>query len=123
MAIKFSHNFLFRKLHQLTGIVPLGVFFAVHMYTNSAALNGAKIFNEHVGTIHDMPYLLFIEIGGIFIPLIFHSVYGIFISAEAKPNVMGYPYARNWFYMFQRITGIFLFFFLLFHILNFRFGL
>ncbi|MEO7539899.1 MAG: hypothetical protein ABIV21_07715, partial [Pyrinomonadaceae bacterium] len=63
------------------------------------------------------------EIFGIFLPLLFHSVYGILISAEAKPNVLGYGYARNWFYMLQRITGVYLFFFLLFHILNFRFGL
>jgi succinate dehydrogenase / fumarate reductase cytochrome b subunit len=123
MPIKFSNTFLLRKLHQLTGIVPLGLFYFVHIYTNSTALNGAKNFNEHVGGIHDMPYLLFIEIFGIFIPLLFHSIYGVLISAEAKVNVFSYGFARNWFYLFQRITGIFLFFFLLFHILNFRFGL
>lgn len=123
MAIRFSRTFLLRKLHQLTGIVPLGLFFFVHMYTNSTALNGAKVFNDHVGDIHHMPYLLFIEIGGIFLPLLFHSVYGILISAEARPNVGNYGYQRNWFYIFQRVTGIYLFFFLLFHILNFRFGL
>jgi len=123
MAIKFSNTFLLRKLHQLTGIVPLGAFFFVHIYTNSTALNGARVFNEHVGGIHDMPYLLFIEVLGIFVPLLFHSVYGILISAEAKPNIGSYGYARNWFYLFQRVTGIYLFFFLLFHILNFRFGL
>lgn len=123
MAIKFSRTFLLRKLHQLTGIVPLGVFYFVHLYTNSTALNGAKVFNDHVGGIHEMPYLLFIEIGGIFLPLLFHSVYGVLISAESKPNLMNYGFARSWFYMFQRVTGIYLFFFLLFHILNFRFGL
>ena len=123
MAIAFSKTFLLRKLHQLTGIVPLGMFFFVHLYTNSTALNGAKVFNEHVSGIHEMPYLLFIEIGGIFLPLLFHSVYGILISSEAKPNALNYGFARNWFYIFQRITGIYLFFFLLFHILNFRFGL
>ena len=123
MAIKFSNTFLLRKLHQITGIVPLGIFFFVHMYTNSTALNGAASFNKHVQDIHDMPYLLFLEIFGIFLPLLFHSVYGILISAEAKPNVLNYGYGRNWFYIFQRATGIFLFFFLLFHILNFRFGL
>ncbi len=123
MAIKFSNTFLLRKLHQLTGIVPLGIFFFVHIYTNSTALNGPAIFNKHVQDIHDIPYLLLIEIFGIFIPLLFHSVYGVLISAEAKPNVLGYRYGRNWFYFFQRATGIFLFVFLLFHILNFRFGL
>jgi succinate dehydrogenase / fumarate reductase cytochrome b subunit len=123
MAIKLSSTFLLRKLHQLTGIVPLGLFFFVHMFTNSTAMNGPKVFNDHVQDIHDMPYLIFIEIFGIFLPLLFHSVYGIFISAEARVNVFNYSYSRNWFYLFQRATGVFLFFFLLFHILNFRFGL
>ena len=123
MAIKFSNSFLLRKLHQLTGVVPLGAFFFVHMYTNSAAMNGAGSFNKHVTDIHDMPYLIFIEIFGIFIPLLFHSIYGVLISAEARANAVSYSYARNWFYIFQRATGIFLFVFLLFHILNLRFGL
>lgn len=122
MAIKFSNTFLLRKLHQITGVVPLGVFFLVHMFTNSAALNGAANFDKRVQDIHDIPYLLLIEIFGIFLPLMFHSVYGILISAEAKPNALNYATARNWFYIFQRATGVFLFFFLLFHILNFRFG-
>ena len=123
MAIRFSKTFLLRKLHQLTGIVPLGFFFFGHMFTNSKAMSGAKVFNDAVEDIHHIPYLLFIEIFGIFLPLLFHSVYGIFISAEARPNVGNYNYGRNWFYLFQRITGVFLFFFILFHILNFRFGL
>jgi succinate dehydrogenase / fumarate reductase, cytochrome b subunit len=123
MAINISAAFLLRKLHQLTGIVPLGIFFLVHMYTNSASLGGARVFNEHVKGIHDIPYLLFVEVFGIFIPLLFHSIYGVLISAEAKLNVVTYPYGRNWFYFFQRATGIFLFVFILFHVLNLRFGL
>ena len=123
MAIKFSSTFLLRKLHQLTGVVPLGVYYFVHIYTNSTAMSGSKVFNDHVQDIHNMPYLLFIEIFGIFIPLLFHSIYGVLISAEAKMNVLSYGYGRNWFYTFQRVTGIFLFLFLLFHILNLRFGL
>jgi succinate dehydrogenase / fumarate reductase cytochrome b subunit len=123
MAIRFSNTFLLRKLHQLTGVVPLGAFFFVHMYTNSAAMNGAGSFNKHVQDIHDMPYLIFIEIFGIFIPLLFHSIYGVLISGEAKANAISYSYGRNWFYVFQRVTGVFLFVFLVFHILNLRFGL
>src|SRR5687768_1055213 len=123
MSIKFSNTFLLRKLHQLTGVVPLGIYFFVHMYTNSTAMSGAKVFNDHVQDIHHMPYLIFIEIFGIFVPLLFHSIYGVLISAEARANAITYSYGRNWFYVFQRVTGIFLFFFLLFHILNLRFGL
>ncbi len=122
MAIKISTTFLMRKLHQITGIVPLGIFFFTHLYTNSTALAGAKVFNEHVEGIHSIPYLLFVEVFGIFLPLVFHSVYGIFISAEARSNVSNYGYGRNWFYVFQRVTGVFLFFFITFHLLNLRFG-
>ena len=123
MAIRFSNTFILRKLHQITGIVPLGVFYFVHIYTNSTAMSGPRVFNEHVQDIHNMPYLLFIEILGIFVPLLYHSVYGVIISREARFNVGHYGYARNWFYIIQRISGAFLFFFLIFHILNFRFGM
>jgi succinate dehydrogenase / fumarate reductase, cytochrome b subunit len=123
MAIRFSRTFLLRKLHQLTGIVPLGIFFFVHMFTNSKAMNGEAHFEKAVQEIHDIPFLLFLEIFGIFIPLLFHSIYGVIISTEARNNVLTYGYGRNWFYFFQRATGIFLFAFLLFHILNLRFGL
>lgn len=122
MATNFSNNFLLRKLHQITGIVPLGLFFAVHMFTNAKAMNGDKVFNDAVADIHHLPFLLFIEIFGIFLPLLYHSVYGIVISAEAKNNVGNYGYGRNWLYLFQRITGIFLFIFLIFHLLHFRWG-
>lgn len=123
MAIKLSSTFLMRKLHQLTGIVPLGIYFLVHMYTNSTVMSGEKVFEDHVTDIHHLPYLLFIEVFGIFLPLLYHSIYGIFITAESRNNVLNYGYGRNWFYLFQRITGVFLFFFLTFHILNLRFGL
>ena len=123
MAIRFSRTFLLRKLHQLTGVVPLGIFFFVHMFTNSKAMNGEANFEKAVQEIHDLPFLLLLEIFGIFIPLLYHSIYGIIISGEARNNVLSYGYGRNWFYLIQRLTGGFLFFFLLFHILNLRFGL
>lgn len=121
--MKISKSFLARKLHQLTGIVPLGLFFFVHMFTNSKAVSGEKVFNDAVADIHHIPYLLFLEIFGIFLPLLYHSVYGIFISAESRPNVINYSFGRNWLYFLQRASGVFLFVFILFHILNLRFGL
>lgn len=114
---------MLRKLHQLSGIVPLGLFVLEHFYTNSKALTGANDFNNSVRDLQSIPYILFVEIGGIFIPLIYHAVYGLFITWETRPNNLAYPYPRNWFYTIQRLTGIILFFFIFFHVLNFRFGL
>ena len=123
MAIRLSRTFILRKLHQLSGIVPLGLFLLEHFYTNSKALTGAADFNDAVKELQSIPYILFVEIGGIFIPLIYHAVYGLVITFEARPNNLAYPYSRNWFYLIQRITGIILFFFITFHVMNFRFGL
>ncbi len=126
MAVRLSRTFLLRKLHQLSGIIPLGVFLLEHFYTNSKALDaqkGLQNFNEAVADLQSIPYILFIEIGGIFIPLIYHALYGLFITWEMRPNNAHYPYPRNWFYTIQRVTGIILFFFITFHVLNFRFGL
>ena len=123
MAINLSRTFVLRKLHQLSGIMPLGIFLLEHFYTNSKALDGAAHFNEAVKDLQSIPYILFVEIGGIFIPLIYHAVYGLVITMEARPNNLNYPYPRNWFYLIQRITGVVLFFFITFHVLNFRFGM
>ncbi|MBV9923733.1 MAG: succinate dehydrogenase [Acidobacteria bacterium] len=128
MAVRLSSTFVFRKLHQLTGILPLGIFLLEHFYTNSKAMtvvNGTPglEFNKAVADLQSIPYIIFIEIGGIFIPLIYHAVYGLFITWEMRPNNVSYPYPRNWFYTIQRVTGIILFFFITFHVLNFRFGL
>jgi len=123
LAIRLSRTFVLRKLHQLSGIFPLGIFLLEHFYTNSKALTGAADFNNAVRDLQSIPYILFVEIGGIFIPLIYHAVYGLVITMEARPNNLAYPYPRNWFYLVQRITGVILFFFIIFHVLNFRFGM
>jgi succinate dehydrogenase / fumarate reductase cytochrome b subunit len=123
LAIRLSRTFVLRKLHQLSGIFPLGIFLLEHFYTNSKALTGAADFNNAVRDLQSIPYILFVEIGGIFIPLIYHAVYGLVITMEARPNNLAYPYPRNWFYLIQRITGVILFFFIFFHVLNFRFGM
>ena len=117
---------MLRKLHQLSGIVPLGIFLLEHFYTNSKAVNpqtGVSDFNNAVADLQAIPYILLVETCGIFIPLIYHAVYGMIITLEWRPNNLSYPYGRNWFYTIQRITGIILFVFITFHVLNFRFGL
>jgi succinate dehydrogenase / fumarate reductase cytochrome b subunit len=130
MSINISRHFLLRKLHQLTGILPLGVFLLEHFYTNSKAMgsvaagkSGEQLFNEAVADLQSVPYIIFVEVLGIFLPLIYHAVYGLIITREARPNVGSYDYGRNWMYFFQRVTGVILFFFIAFHVLNFRFGM
>lgn len=117
-----KHHFLLRKLHSLSGVVPVGVFLIEHLITNSMAAYGPEKFNKSVQFIADLPYLPLLEIFGIFLPLAFHAIYGIKIAMSAEPNVSRYPYMANWRYFLQRLTGYIAFLFLIVHLAKFRFA-
>lgn len=118
-----KYHFLLRKLHSLTGIVPIGVFLFEHMLTNSMAFYGGKEkFNESVHWLHQLPYLLMLEVFGIFLPIAFHAIYGITIALTSESNVRTYPYFGNWRYLFQRLTGYVAFLFVIIHLLKYRFA-
>ncbi|MFO7273790.1 MAG: succinate dehydrogenase cytochrome b558 subunit [Bacillota bacterium] len=114
------NHFLLRRLHSLAGVVPVGLFLVFHLFENSKAMYGPEAYNEVVLSINSMPFLLFIEIFGIFLPLYFHAIYGIYIAADARHNVAQYSYGRNWAFFFQRITGLVTLFFVTYHIWHFR---
>jgi succinate dehydrogenase/fumarate reductase cytochrome b subunit (b558 family) len=108
--------FLVRKLHSLTGIVPVGGFLLFHLWTNAKALQGREQFDAAVSDISHMPYVAVLEFGVILLPLAFHALYGVKLALEAKPNNLSYAYTRNWMYTLQRVTGILAFAFIVFHL-------
>ena len=115
-----KENYVLHKLHSLSGIVPVGYYVVQHLVLNSFTLGGPEKFNAVIGFFESMPkfVLLIMEVCAIWIPLIFHAVYGIFIVSRAKPNYFGsvYGWSQNLMYTLQRWSGIFLFFFLMIHV-------
>ena len=81
---------------------------------------GAESFNAAGASLHDMPFLWAMEIGVVFVPILFHSIYGFFISREADPNIDAYPTYQNIAYVAQRVTGVILFLFIGFHVYETR---
>lgn len=116
------HHFLLRRLHSLSGIVPVGVFLAVHLYTNSLAGLGHERFDEHVREIHAIPYLGWLETFGIFLPIAFHAGYGVVIARQGRSNVRHYGWLDNWRYTLQRVTAWITLAFILVHLAHFRFA-
>jgi succinate dehydrogenase/fumarate reductase cytochrome b subunit (b558 family) len=112
---KSRRPYLWRKLHSLTGVLPVGGFMVFHLFENSRAMQGQAQFDEAVSGINHMPYLPVLE-AGILLPLLFHAGYGVKLALEAKPNALGYTYTRNWMYTLQRITGFLALAFILFHL-------
>ncbi len=112
--------FLYRKLHSLTGVVPVGFYLVLHLWTNAKAMQGQQVFDDAVRDISHMPYLLAFEALGIWIPILFHGLYGIKLMLEGRPNNQRYPYSRNWMYTLQRVTGILAFAFIAYHFWELR---
>jgi succinate dehydrogenase/fumarate reductase cytochrome b subunit (b558 family) len=112
--------FVLKKLHSLSGVVPVGVFFVEHLWTNSKALQGEEAFTRAVADIQGIPYLPLIEIFGIFLPLAFHAFYGVVLAFQGKANVGSYTYARNWLYVLQRVSGLVAFVFIGYHLYEYR---
>ncbi len=112
--------FVMRKLHSLSGVVPVGLYLVFHLWTNARALQGQAVYDQAVGEIAHLPYLLALEVVGIYIPLLFHALYGIKLAFEARPNVGRYPYSRNWMYTLQRASGLVAFAFIAYHVWQFR---
>jgi succinate dehydrogenase / fumarate reductase, cytochrome b subunit len=112
--------FMLRRLHSLTGIVPVGVFLVEHLWTNASATAGQAAFDKAVGDIQSLPFLPLIEIFGIFMPLAFHAIFGIYLLRNGNLKAGAYPHARNWAYITQRITGVLVFAFVIWHLWEFR---
>lgn len=114
-------GFYSRKIHSLLGVIPLGAFFVEHMMTNFAAVEGgASGFNDSVLWLNSLPLVFFLELFGIWLPLLYHGVYGLYIAYQSKPNLNRYNIERNWRYTLQRISGIITFIFIVWHLFQTR---
>jgi succinate dehydrogenase / fumarate reductase, cytochrome b subunit len=113
------HEFLLRRLHSLSGIVPVGAYMVIHLLTNASVLDGAATFQRRVYAIHSLGIVLpLVEWTFIFLPLIYHAVYGVLITRGALPNSSTYKYTSNVRYTLQRATGMIAFVFIFWHVFH-----
>jgi succinate dehydrogenase / fumarate reductase cytochrome b subunit len=113
------HEFLLRRLHSLSGLIPVGAYMAVHLLTNASVLDSSGSFQQKVYTIHSLGRLLpLVEWGFIFMPLLFHAIFGIVIIRGGLPNTGNYPTTSNLRYTMQRATGMVAFFFIMWHVFH-----
>ncbi len=117
-----GHSFLWHKLHSLSGIVPIGAFLVEHIVSNYETVNGPLAYAQQVKLLNSLPLVRVLEWTFIFIPLAFHAIYGLFIAFRGRVNVNVYPWASNWMYVSQRITGIIAFFYIIQHVWRQRFS-
>jgi succinate dehydrogenase / fumarate reductase, cytochrome b subunit len=122
-ALWTKHYHLIRRLHSLSGIVPVGMFVIAHLFTNfqmaPAMVGKESSFQHEVEFIHGMPALLWIEIA-LWASIGFHAALGLVYTFTGKSNVKRYKYQDNFRYTMQRVTGMVALVFIFLHIATLR---
>ncbi len=108
-------GFFWRKLHSLSGLLPVGVFLAEHFWSNSYVLVSPEKYDAVGQELQTLPFRPLIEAVGIWIPILFHAGYGFYIWYRGESNVLQYPWMHNWMYTLQRWSGLVAFLFIGWH--------
>jgi succinate dehydrogenase / fumarate reductase cytochrome b subunit len=115
-------SFWLRRLHSLSGIVPVGAFLFEHiLISNATAISGPDAYARQVAFLGGLPLVFFLELFGIWLPIAFHALYGFYIWYRGDGNSVAYPWSGNWMYTAQRWTGGIAFAYILWHTYTMRF--
>src|SRR6201992_2128902 len=90
-----GHSFFWRRLHSLTGIVPIGAFLVEHIISNFEAINGPLAYAQQVKFLNSLPLVRLLEWTLIFIPLLYTALYGVYIWWQGRSNRNVYPWVGN----------------------------
>lgn len=116
-------SFVLRRLHSLTGIIPVGAFLFEHiLISNSTAISGPDAYARQVSFLANLPLVFFLELLFIWIPIAFHGLYGFYIWYRGDGNTASYPWTGNWMYTMQRWTGGIAFVYIVWHTYTMRFS-
>lgn len=118
-----DHSFVLRKLHSLTGIVPIGGFLLFHLFENMKVGLSKEAYETSIRHLWDLaprPVFYAIEVGVLFVPILFHALYGFWIWYQGSSNALHYGYRRNWMYALQRWSGLVAFAYMGLHVWQLR---
>ncbi|KAB7708584.1 succinate dehydrogenase [Bacillus aerolatus] len=111
-----NREFFYRRLHSLLGVIPVGLFLVQHLVVNHFATRGEEAFNNASHFMENLPFRYLLEAFIIFLPLLFHAIYGLYIAFTAKNNAGRYGFFRNWMFFLQRVSGVITLVFIAWHV-------
>jgi len=95
-----------KQILTLFGLFPLGVYVVLHLWTNLYSLAGAEAFNRASAESRGNPAFLFLEVFGLGVPLLAHTVIGLLEIRRGRPNNQRYGFLDNLRYLLQRVSAI-----------------
>ena len=95
-----------RRLHALSGVVPLGAFLVEHLWATAGAMKSRAAFDARVTWLDRSRVGTVLEIVFILAPLAFHALYGVVLAFDKTESDAEYPYPKNRFRLLLRASGI-----------------
>jgi succinate dehydrogenase / fumarate reductase cytochrome b subunit len=111
----FSYLWLCR-LHSVTGVIFALAFIFCFLLPYSSVFGGASAFNGSMAARFAAPMLGLALVFFVLLPLIYHAAFGLMIVHGCQINSFKYNYYRNWMYALQRVAGLLLIPFVVYHI-------
>jgi succinate dehydrogenase / fumarate reductase, cytochrome b subunit len=111
-----NREFVYRRLHSLLGVIPIGIFVMQHLVVNHYATEGVESFNKAANFMGNLPFRYVLETVIIYLPILFHAIYGLYIAFTAKNNASQYGFFRHWMFLLQRVSGVITLIFITWHV-------
>jgi len=115
--------FALRRLHSLSGMVPVGAFLVFHLFENLKVGISPEAYQasiRHLWEIAPRGVFYAVELLVVLAPILFHGLYGLWIWHTGESNTAQYPYLRNWLYTAQRWSGLVVLAYIGFHVWQLR---
>jgi succinate dehydrogenase / fumarate reductase, cytochrome b subunit len=103
-----------RRLFSLSGVVPLGVFLVLHLWTGAALLSSHATYDRQAAALHGGPIVGALEVLLVIVPLAFHALYGAWLAFQPRPPVHTYPSALM--LSLERVSGLVVLLFVVAHL-------
>ncbi|MFA4875189.1 MAG: hypothetical protein WC690_07585 [bacterium] len=112
---EYSYFWLYH-LQYFTGLILCVAYVVFFLVPFSSILGGDAAFTHFMTTAGEVPLLGWVEALFVGVPLIFHIAFGLMIMHGGQINIFSYAYYKNWMYALERVTGLILIPFALYHI-------
>lgn len=103
-----------KKLFSLSGVVPLGAFLVLHLWTAAALLSSHAVYDRQVSFLHGGPGLAVLEVVLVVAPLLFHAAYGMWLALQPRP--VKHAYDTDLMLVLERISGVIVLVFVIAHL-------
>ncbi|HEX7663591.1 MAG TPA: hypothetical protein VF407_03730 [Polyangiaceae bacterium] len=95
-----------RRLHSLSGVVPLGAFLVEHLWATAGVMKSRAAFDSRVLWLDRTKIGLVFEIVLIWIPFAFHALYGVVLAFDRSEKDVDSPYPGRRFGPILRVSGL-----------------